>query len=352
MNKFFPFIAKIIICGMALSIAACGTDCKKNCPEEPVFKPFAVPANFPAIPLYNGEPTAKTFDLGKALFYDPILSIDSTVSCGTCHQQFAAFAHAEHDISHGVNNLLGNRNSPSIQNLAWMPSFFWDGGVNHLDLQPFAPITNPVEMAEELNHVMHKLRRSPKYIDMFKSAFSDVQDTSDITTSKMGVAFAHFMKMLVSANSRYDQYVRNEGVTLTAEELAGLELFKQKCATCHSGELFTDYSFRNNGRPISASDSGRMRITLNPADKYKFKVPTLRNIEKTGPYMHNGGLSSLTAVLNFYATNVQNTPNLDPLLNQNGTLGIPLSETEKTNIIAFLKTLTDEEFLKDKRFTQ
>lgn len=351
MNRKFSIFVKGIVTLMLLNVMACGTDCKDNCPEEPTFKPFAVPANFPATTAYTGEPTAKSFDLGKALFYDPMLSVDSTISCGSCHQQSAAFAHDGHDISHGVNNLIGTRNSPAIQNLAWMTTFFWDGGVGHLDLQPFAPIENPVEMAEKLSRVMHKIRRSPKYPAMFKAAFADVQDTSDITTAKMGVAFAHFMKMLVSANSRYDKYIRGEGEVLTQSELNGLQVFTQKCATCHSGDLFTDFSFRNNGRPIT-SDSGRMHITLNPDDRYKFKVPTLRNIEKTAPYMHNGGLSSLTAVLNFYATNVQNTPNLDPILNQNGVLGIPLSETEKTDIIAFLRTLTDNDFLKDKRFAE
>lgn len=351
MYRKFSIFVKGIVTLMLLNVMACGTDCKDNCPEEPTFKPFAVPANFPATTAYTAEPTAKSFDLGKALFYDPMLSVDSTISCGSCHQQSAAFAHDGHDISHGVNNLIGTRNSPAIQNLAWMTTFFWDGGVGHLDLQPFAPIENPVEMAEKLSRVMHKIRRSPKYPAMFKAAFADVQDTSDITTAKMGVAFAHFMKMLVSANSRYDKYIRGEGEVLTQSELNGLQVFTQKCATCHSGDLFTDFSFRNNGRPIT-SDSGRMHITLNPDDRYKFKVPTLRNIEKTAPYMHNGGLSSLTAVLNFYATNVQNTPNLDPILNQNGVLGIPLSETEKTDIIAFLRTLTDNDFLKDKRFAE
>ena len=332
-------------------MASCGTNCKKDCPEQPTFKAFAIPSNFPANIAYMPEPTEKTVNLGKALFYDPMLSLDSTIACSSCHQQSAAFAHDGHDISHGVNNLLGNRNSPTIQNLAWMPTFFWDGGVGHLDLQPFGPIENPVEMAENLNHLLHKLRRSPKYPDLFKAAFADVQDTSDISTAKMGVALAQFMKMLVSANSRYDKYIRGEGEVLTTSERNGLQVFTQKCASCHSGELFTDYSFRNNGRPIT-SDSGRMRITLNPADRYKFKVPSLRNIEKSAPYMHNGKLSSLTAVLNFYATNVENTPNLDPILNQNGVLGIPLTEAEKTDIIAFLRTLTDTEFLTDKRFAE
>lgn len=343
---------KALVCLILLTtFVGCGPDCKDDCPEDPTFKAFVAPANFPATIQYTAEPTQKSFNLGKALFYDPILSSDSTISCGSCHQQYAAFAHGGHDISHGVDNLLGNRNSPTIQNLAWMNTFFWDGGVGHLDLQPFGPITNPVEMAEDLSGVMHKLRRSQKYNDLFKAAFTDVQDTSDITTAKMGVALAHFMKMMVSANSRYDKYIRNEGETLTPTELAGLNTFKQKCASCHSGDLFTDYSFRNNGRPITA-DSGRMRITLNPLDRYKFKVPSLRNIEKSAPYMHNGGISSLTGVLNFYATNVQNTPNLDPILNQNGVLGIPLTETEKTDIIAFLKTLTDTEYLTDKRFAE
>ena len=158
--------------------------------------------------------------------------------------------------------------------------------------------------------------------------------------------------MMVSANSRYDKYVRNEGGVLTAQELEGMGLFQEKCASCHITDLFTDSAFRNNGLPPNPylNDLGRETVTGFRYDRYKFKVPSLRNVEKTAPYMHDGRFGSLESVLNFYATGVHNTENLDPLLNNNGVPGIPLTEDEKAAIIAFLKTLTDEEYINNPLF--
>ncbi len=200
-----------------------------------------------------------------------------------------------------------------------------------------------------LNQAVHRLRRNPDYLTLFKDAYG-VTDSSQITAGLMGKAFGEFMKMLVSSSSKYDKFLLNQ-TSLTPEEQAGLTIFNQKCESCHKGVLLTDFSFRNNGIAVT-QDSGRAHITLNPSDLYKFRVPSLRNIEKTAPYMHDGRFSTLNSVLNHYASGVQNTSNLDPLLNQGGTLGIPLSETEKTQIITFLKTLTDTEFMSDTRFTE
>ncbi|MBX7243435.1 MAG: cytochrome-c peroxidase [Bacteroidia bacterium] len=339
MNKIFSVL--ILISGFFLA------GCPDKVDPDKEIK-FIAPAHFPA-PIYNQEITPAGFKLGKRLFYDPILSIDSTISCGSCHQQKGAFAHIDHDLSHGVFNRLGKRNAPAIQNMAWQPSFFWDGGVLQLDLQPFGPIENPLEMDLPLNQAVHRLRRNSTYLTLFKDAFG-ITDSAQITAGLMGKAFGEFMKMLVSSSSKYDKYLLNE-ISLTSEEQAGLTIFKERCESCHKGVLLTDFSFRNNGIAVT-QDSGRAHITLNPADLYTFRVPSLRNIEKTAPYMHDGRFATLNAVLNHYASGVQNTPNLDPLLNQGGTLGIPLSETEKTQIIAFLKTLTDTEFMSDTRFTE
>jgi cytochrome c peroxidase len=165
-------------------------------------------------------------------------------------------------------------------------------------------------------------------------------------------AFSQFMAMLISSNSRYDKYVRNEsGGTLSADELAGLNLFKQKCATCHSGELFTDQNFRNNGILSDFTlDAGRSLVSTFTDDIGKFVVPSLRNVEKTAPYMHTGKFKTLESVVEHYNSGVKDSQTLDPILKQNGTLGIQLSDTEKKQIIAFLKTLTDEDFIRDKRF--
>jgi len=327
-------------------VSACST--KEQAEPELLFAP---PANFPK-PIYDmtkNPITQDGFALGKALFYDPILSRDGTISCGECHRQDFGFTHHGHDISHGIDNLKGIRNSLALQNLAWQPDFFWDGGVGDLDFVPIAPIENPVEMDEKTGNVLEKLRKTTTYPTMFKKAFG----TDDITSQRFLKALSQFMLSLVSANSRYDKYVRNEGVSLTTDELAGMNLFKQKCSSCHAGELFSDNSFRNNGLTIQGEkDEGRFRITENVADKYKFKVPSLRNISATKPYMHDGRFFSLDAVLDHYAGGVQNTPNLDEKLKENPQLGIPLSAQEKQQIIAFLQTLTDEEFLTNKRFSE
>jgi cytochrome c peroxidase len=310
---------------------------------------FKVPANFPK-PIYDLEKNPITkdgFELGKALFNDPILSRDLTISCAECHSQPSGFTHHGHDLSHGIDNRKGTRNSLPVQNLAWESAFFWDGGVGDLDFVPIAPIENPVEMDEKTGNVLEKLRKSPRYPALFKRAYG----SEEITSAKFLKALSQFMLTLVSADSRYDKFVRNEGGTLTSDESAGLTVFKQKCASCHAGELFTDRSYRNNGLTIQGDDAGRYRITENEADRYKFRVPSLRNVAVTGPYMHDGRFYTLEAVLDHYAEGVQATPNLDPLLTNNGQRGIALSPEEKRQVVAFLKTLTDDTFLKNKQFS-
>ena len=328
--------------------------CKKEEVYTNVALVFEKPANFPE-PDYdlNSNPiTEKGFELGKKLFYDGKLSSDGVVSCAFCHQQKFAFTHHGHQFSHGVEDRVGKRNTPPIQNMAFQNQFSWDGAAFHLDLFPIIPITNPVEMDETVTNVLKKLKEDAAYTRLFSQAFEDGKINADNTFKAM----SQFMLMMVSANSKYDKYIRGEkGGDFSVEEKNGLQLFKNKCASCHTSDVFTDNSFRNNGLPINPviNDLGRMTVTLVEEDKYKFKVPSLRNIELTAPYMHDGRFGSLNSVLNFYINGVQETPNLDPILkNTNGTLGIQLTEEEKENIIAFLKTLTDEQFITDKRFVE
>lgn len=329
-----------------------------SCKQEDVYTnvelAFEQPSNFPE-PHYNlsSNPiTEKGFELGKKLFYEGKLSSDGVVSCAFCHQQKFAFTHHGHQLSHGVEDRVGTRNTPPIQNMAFQKQFSWDGAAFHLDIFPIIPITNPVEMDETVTNILEKLQQDAAYRKLFSQAFEDGEINADNTFKAM----SQFMLMMVSANSKYDKYVRVEkGGEFSEQEKKGLELFKSKCASCHTSDLFTDDAFRNNGLPINPeiNDLGRMTVTLLEEDKYKFKVPSLRNIELTAPYMHDGRFGSLKSVLNFYATGVQETQNLDPILkNENGTIGIALNEQEKENIIAFLKTLTDEEFITDKRFTE
>lgn len=329
-----------------------------SCKQEDVYTnvelAFEQPSNFPE-PHYNlsSNPiTEKGFELGKKLFYEGKLSSDGVVSCAFCHQQKFAFTHHGHQLSHGVEDREGTRNTPPVQNMAFQKQFSWDGAAFHLDIFPIIPITNPVEMDETVSGILEKLKEDAAYKKLFSQAFEDGQINADNTFKAM----SQFMLMMVSANSKYDKYVRVEkGGEFSKQEKKGLELFKAKCASCHTSDLFTDDAFRNNGLPINPeiNDLGRMTVTLLEEDKYKFKVPSLRNIELTAPYMHDGRFGSLKSVLNFYATGVQETQNLDPILkNKNGAIGIPLNEQEKEDIIVFLKTLTDEEFITDKRFAE
>jgi len=326
---------------------ACSKDNSRVIEPEVLFK---VPANFPQ-PVYDlskNPITQDGFELGKALFFDGNLSRDGTISCAECHSQPSAFTHHGHDLSHGIDNKIGIRNAPSIQNMAFQKEFFWDGGVFDLDLFSIAPIENPVEMDEKLGNVLEKLRKQEKYTTLFQKAYG----SKEITTERFLKALSQFMLALVSANSRYDKYIRKEtGGTLTTDELEGLEIFKQKCVSCHSGELFTDQSYRNNGLPVyNKEDTGRQRITASGEDSYKFKVPSLRNVAITAPYMHDGRFYSLDAVLNHYTDGVVDSKTLDGSLKNNQTLGIALNKDEKAKLTAFLKTLTDEEFLKNKKF--
>lgn len=356
MNLALEYMRKIVIAPILILLFSCS---KSNDVTEytdvPVNTPlvFNKPSNFPSVAydFQNNPPTKYGFELGKKLFYDGRLASDGAVSCGFCHIQENAFTHHGHTVSEGVNNQIGKRNTPPIQNMAFQTFFMWDGAANHLDLQPMIPFTSPIEMNGNFDTALNMMRNDAQYKRLFELAFADKQ----INSENMLKAIGQFMAMAVSANSRFDKYKRNEpGGTLTQEELDGYAIFNSKCTSCHASDIFTDNSFRNNGLSInpSVNDIGRYRVTLLNEDKYKFKVPSLRNIEVTAPYMHDGRFATLDAVLNHYSSGVTATQNLDPLFNAGGTLGIPLIDVEKTKIIAFLKTLTDNQFLTDKRFSE
>lgn len=312
-----------------------------------------VPANFPNV-TYNLDAnplTEKGFELGKKLFYDGNLSANGFISCGFCHEQRFAFTHHEHQFSHGINDLEGTRNAPPIQNAAFMKEFTWDGATSHLDLFPIIPITNEVEMGETLTNVMAKLQANQEYQKLFLEAF----ENGEVNNENFFKALSQFMVMMVSSNSKYDKYIRGEDdISFTEEETYGHQVFKQKCASCHKTDLFTDDAFRNNGLPAypGINDLGRAEVTGSASDNYKFKVPSLRNVEVTKPYMHDGRFGSLKSVLDFYDNGVQDSETLDPILKQNERLGIALSEGEKEALIAFLLTLTDNEYLNDERFAE
>lgn len=334
----------LLLATLVLGLSSCSDDNEGDSYYMPV--EFYTPEGFPP-PVYNlsNNPLSYSrFSLGRKLFYDPVLSLDSSISCGECHQQSVAFAHADHRLSHGINGLLGTRNSPPIFNMAWNPSFFWDGGVHTLELQPLAPITNPVEMNESIQGVLNKLRRSKTYPSLFKSAFG----TDTIITDHVMKAMAQFMAVMISDKSRYDYYLQGKS-TLSSSEMRGLSVFRSKCASCHKEPLFSDYSFRNNGLDsVFVRDPGRAQITALPQDSGKFKVPSLRNIMLTKPYMHDGRHTNLSQVLDHYTSKIRQSATLDPLL----TNGISLSANERSDLLAFLATLTDSRFITNKEFSE
>jgi cytochrome c peroxidase len=320
-----------------------------GCAKEPkVTVPFLgpkVPAHFPerVYTLAGNTPTLAGVELGRKLFYEKILSRDSSISCGTCHAQIHAFADHNMPLSMGVDGRLSVRNTPGLANLMWYPAFHQDGGINHIEIQPFAPITEPVEMDMDFAAALQRLRDHPEYPALFEKAFG----SKEITDRPFFLALAQFQSMLVSDQSRYDDWVRGK-YTFSEQEMAGKQLFDAHCATCHAGPLQTDFSYRQNGLAPSA-DEGRMRITRNPADAGKFRVPSLRNVALTYPYMHNGKIHSLYGVVDAYSQGVAAVSNLDPAIPQQG---FGFNEVEKEALVAFLQTLTDWKFVSDPRFSE
>jgi cytochrome c peroxidase len=301
---------------------------------------FVQPPNWPK-PVYVStieQLTPNKIELGRALFYDPILSRNNTISCASCHLQYTAFTHVDHALSHGIDDRIGTRNSPALMNLAWQPLLMWDGAVNHLDVQALAPIHNKDEMDENIAHVVQKLQAGSLYPQKFKAAFGDSVITGEHTLQ----ALAQFMLTLVSCHSKYDSVMRNQSA-FTAQEQRGYILFKQHCASCHTEPLFTHYGFENNGLPpdTSLNDLGRYAVTQKKEDLRKFKVPSLRNIEFSYPYMHDGRFKKLSEVLHFYTGGIARSSTLAGALQQ----PIVLSSNEQVDIIAFLLTLTDRSFL-------
>jgi len=334
----------LFIC-TAFFIIAAGK--KENGPYKPTYIKLEIPKGWPkpSTDIFANNPlTEEGFQLGRRLFYDGRLSKDGNFACATCHQQFAAFATYDHDFSHGFNNSFTTRNAPGLFNLAWSPLLQWDGGVNHIEVQPLAPLTAHNEMAENIDSVLRKLRKDTSYTRLFKAAFG----TNIINSQRMLKALAQFTGSLVSYNSKYDKVIRGEA-TFTPGEQRGYEFFKLKCATCHKEPLFTDNSFRNNGLALNAAlnDYGRMKITGNATDSLKFKVPSLRNVALTFPYMHDGRLYSIGQALEHYRSGIITTqPTLDTALKNR----IAMNNTEKNNLMYFLFTLTDTTFTKNPRY--
>lgn len=308
-------------------------------PEIPLEIPYGFPALNPSVD--RNRPTKYGVELGEKLFHEKKFSGNNTISCASCHNQSSAFAD-DHAQAIGVQDRVGLRNTPPLQNLAFMKFYNWDGNILQLEKQPLVPIITHEEMNSSILEVIGKLKNEYEYKDLFRKAFGD----ENITPDRIYRSIAQYEYMLISADSKYDKVKRNEGETFTEREARGYQVFKQKCESCHSTALFTDQSFRNIGFPLNPSteEAGRARVTGIPADYMSFRVPSLRNAEYTAPYGSFGQFQTLRAVLDYFDEGVLYADNLDPILKANGNR-IPLNEREKEDLISFIKTLSDSTFV-------
>ncbi len=316
--------------------------CRKNKLELTAYS-VQIPAHFPATDYYQRNPITKEgFELGRRLFYDARFSKDGSISCGSCHEQRAAFGTYDHDLSHGVDGAHGIRNAMSLFNLAWQTSFGWDGKYNSMEAVYAAHITSPIELGETVSNVITKLKADSRYRQQFKTVYG----SNDIDQQRIFNALTQFVGALVSTATKYDS-VKQNLATFTASEQTGYTIFQNKCNSCHAEPLFTDLSYRNNGLPLNGfDDKGRMNVTGNKADSLKFRVPSLRNLFKSYPFIHDGRFIGFEQIFDHYQSGIVQSATLDPLL----TNGISLSTAERTALVAFLRTLTDNKFTSNTGF--
>ncbi|MBI3143468.1 MAG: c-type cytochrome [Bacteroidetes bacterium] len=301
----------------------------------------AMPVPYPA----HNPGTPEGAALGRALFYDPILSGNNQRSCATCHDQVRAFSHQSAPTSL-IDGKLLDRNTPSLANAAWLDYLFWDGGAPNLEFLMAAPITNPHEMGQDLRELMRELGQEPTYVAGFKVVF----DADSIEFSHVGMVLAQFVRTMTSFGADYDKWI-NGGHPLPELAQKGYQIYKQKCASCHTEGLFTDKAFHNNGldREFYPSEdgnpaNGRYRVTKHEADLGKYKTPSLRNLAYTAPFMHDGRFADLPSALGHYVYGVVEGPYTDTVLLVQRKAGTALSDNEIGPILAFLETLNDPGF--------
>ncbi|MGB1000131.1 MAG: cytochrome-c peroxidase [Flavobacteriales bacterium] len=345
---------KILLFCFSILVVAC-TDCPTDTFSTTTLN-ITKPAHFPAFPnIEENQLTIEGVALGKALFYEKKLSGDNTMSCNTCHQQEQAFA-TTNAVEIGIDGLAGTRSSMPLFNLLWNKEhFFWDGRAQTLGEQTQLPVEDPIEMHETWENAIEELKQDPDYVTLFKKAYNSSAD--DISAFYAGDALRQFLKSMVSSNSKYDKFRRGE-LNLTPEELAGYQVFIGEgpvdgistggadCFHCHGEPLFTDYLFHNNALDTDAdqTDVGRLDATGFSSDKAKFKTPSLRNIAFTAPYMHDGRFETLEEVVEHYNVGGKHSATVDPLMKYVGE-GLLLTDDQKQNLLAFLYTLSDDDFI-------
>lgn len=334
------FFLLFCICTILYS---CKKDPAMNIAEDEIMNiPMGFPLiNFPADNNFSKE----RWELGKLLFFDKQLSKNNTVSCASCHKQEFAFSDNV-ALSLGDDNSIGTSNAPTLANVAYQPYFTRAGGVPTLEMQILVPIQEHNEFNTNMLDVVEKLKQNNNYQKMAQTAYNRDVDAYVITR-----ALATFERSLISGNSKFDEYFyKGKTTALNESEQKGYVLFnstKTNCSSCHSGFNFTNYAFENNGLYLNYADSGRMRLTQLPQDRAKFKVPTLRNIALTAPYMHDGSFATLNEVVEHYNSGGKNHINKSNLIKPLG-----LSNQEKQDLINFLNTLTDNSFIQNKNFKQ
>lgn len=309
--------------------------------------PLEIPERFPQVELPADNPlSVEGVDLGRRLFHENRLSINHSVSCASCHQEATGFSDARR-FSLGAEGQVGKRRSMPLTNLAWQKDFFWDGRSSSLREQVLMPIADPHEMNETPANAVAKLAEDPVYQKAFGEAFG----SPGVTVERLALALEQFLLTKISHESRFDLALRRAG-DLTEEEKRGLQLFVTEhaperglrgadCFHCHGGMLFTDNGFHDNGLELEEYDLGRMIVTGDEADRGKFKTPSLRNVALRAPYMHDGRFATLEEVVEHYDSGVRRRPNLDPNLAKHPAGGLGLSDLEKRELVAFLRTLTD-----------
>ncbi len=351
---FLFFLASLIF------ITSCGSDDDFVCqpgvpgdltsiPYDPVPHEVAVPFDFPPVPVPpNNELTNDGVNLGRHLFYDPILSVDSSMACAHCHLPGGGFTDTL-EVSLGVGGAVGSRSSMTLINAAYyLNGLFWDGRVQSLEDQALLPVEDPVELMHQWSDVEFLLQNHDEYPTMFRKAFG-ITNKSEISKELTAKALAQFERCIVSAgNSKYDQVISLNGFFSPSEQ-NGFDMFfdsssilpDAECGHCHNAPLFTTNEYFNNGLDSVVSlfdfdDPGLGGITMNEFDYGKFRAPTLRNIEFTAPYMHDGRFQTLEEVIDHYNSGGHFADNLDPLINPLG-----LTEENKADLLAFLLTLSD-----------
>jgi len=314
-----------------------------------------IPVGFPNVttPADNPFTDAKS-KLGRYLFYEKKLSADNSMACVDCHKQANAFSDFGNSVSKGIRGIkrdtggaffsFGSRNAPGLSNVAYNTSYFWDGRAGTLEKQALLPITNPVELGNTLDVVVQRLSADPTYQDLFKAAFGDTK----VDSIRIGMALATFERTLLSGNSAYDAYNHGDNTALSTAAIRGLKLFtssQTNCSRCHSGFNFADSSFHSTGLEQSYMDSGRFLVSSRPEDIGSFKTPSLRNVALTSPYEHDGRFSTLEEVISHYNEGGMHNKAQDSLIKP-----LNLSNQQIEDIVAFLNSLTDQQFISNTAF--